>query len=177
MNSFFEYVKSVKGRDWMGADVGPEVWGNFRRDFKIGDILDRTDIKMKHVISGSAGRIISKPNTVISMLCNSLSSVTDEVDLKYWLGHLLFEYVEQGQGHSRTISEVATFLETHNSKFTAHDVCGSIFSTLQITDGVVFTTKKLSVLTNNLTTTGNTFGPYFSTMELTAFNMCLELLL
>jgi len=154
-HSFFEYVKDQKGNGWMGTDVGPEIWGTFRKAYNTGGFLDRPKIYV-NIISGSGGRLLQKPSTQIHMLCNSWDSVNqEETEDRYWLGHLLFEYVKGGPDSSRSVPEVAEFLKDRNSMLTVEDVCGSSLSSLQIENGVVLTRNlPPPPVTNNLAVTG-----------------------
>eukprot|EP01036_Dinobryon_divergens_P029559 gene29559-38677_t len=141
-HNFFEFVRGVngKGNDWMGQDVGDEMWGKFRQVYKLQEILDNTEIKASNVMSRSGGRLVPKStakNTIFA-LCSSWDSVSDEndIDLKYWLGHLLFEYVKRGDDNSRSVSEVEEFLnsKTGNFNYSVQDVCDSRYSSLQINE-------------------------------------------
>ena len=139
--SFFEFVRGIKGNDWMGTDVGPEVWGKFRKAFKIQDILDKTDIKASYVMFKSGGRLVPKSavKNPIYKLCSSWETVNEtDINLKYWLGHLLFEHVREGDdNNSKSVNEVGEFLKNYNFKYTVQDVCDNRFSSLQIEDGRV----------------------------------------
>jgi hypothetical protein len=130
----------------MGADFGPDLWGKFRvSNAELGDFLaQRTQIRMTTVISGSGGRLAPHPTkTNIYTLCSSIMAFTDSynvenlVDLKYWLGHLLYEYVKEGPGRSRAESEVVEFLERNNSHFIVQDVCTKSFGWLKMYDNTV----------------------------------------
>ena len=135
-NSFFEFVIDIKGNDWMGADVGPEVWGKFRKAYRIQEILDKTEIKASNVMLKSGGRLVPKSavKNPIFKLCNSWETVNEaDINLKYWLGRLLFEYVREGNdNNSKTVHEVEEFLKSYNFKYTVQDVCDNAFSSLRI---------------------------------------------
>lgn len=133
----------------MGADFGPDLWGRFRSSYaEVGDFLaQRTQIKMTTVISGSRGRLAPHPTrTNIYTLCSSMAftliqlennNEENVIDLQYWLGHLLYEYVKEGPGRSRTETEVVEFLERNNSIFLVQDVCTKSFGWLEIHDNIV----------------------------------------
>jgi hypothetical protein len=135
----------------MGADFGPDLWGGFRSSYaEVGDFLaQKKQIKMTTVISGSGGRLAPHPNkTNIYTLCSSMAFTliqqennnnNDEnvIDLQYWLGHLLYEYVKEGPGRSRAEAEVVEFLERNDSNFLVQDVCTKSFGWLEMHDNTV----------------------------------------
>ena len=139
INRFFEFTKNVKGRNWMDAEFGPDLWGRFRNSYAdIGDFLDhRPLIRMGTVISRSGGRLAIHPTkSNIYTLCSSLDIVNDtDIDLTYWLGHLLYMYVKEGPGRSRSTDDVVEFLERYNnSNYIVQDVCANSFGWLRLHD-------------------------------------------
>jgi hypothetical protein len=138
----------------MGTDVGPEVWGKFRKAFKIQDILDKIEIKASNVMLKSGGRLVPKSavKNPIFKLCSSWETVNEtDINLKYWLGHLLFEYVREGNdNNSKSVNDAEEFLKSYNLKYTVQDMCDNTFSSLRIDEHG-------RVIIHRLTVTGGKF--------------------